>query len=99
MTMLEKAARALWSWRESGFPRFTAMTWESGTPEAKAATVELVRAVLMAVREPDEAVSEAGWQGMAGDASSWSWHHMERPQDEAFTAMIDAILTEPDNPA
>ena len=46
----------------------------------------VVRAVLMAVREPNDAMIEAGY-----DSQSCSEEPLPRP---TFTAMIDAILAE-----
>lgn len=86
---LEKAARALYDHETAD-----CLDGDEYLPfeEAKAEWVACVRAVLLAVREPDEALSDAGWEGMAGDHTSWSWSIDERPQDDAFKAMIDAIL-------
>lgn len=59
--------------------------WENLNEVVSAAT----RAVLMAVREPDEAVCKFG--RAADDASDWGG---SRRQGEVFTAMIDAILND-----
>lgn len=68
--------------------------WEKLTDEQVSKAFRQARAVLLAVREPDEGAVESGWEAMAGDNYSWSWSKDERPQTHAFTAMIDAILKE-----
>lgn len=64
MTMLEKAARAAY---ES--PHGPNRLWSDLTHTGKQLAINQVRAVLMAVREPDEAMSAAartteGWEAM-----------------------------------
>lgn len=48
---------------------------------------EVVRAVLMAVREPDEETGEAGARAVEHDVSRYG-------AQEVFTAIIDVILAE-----
>lgn len=90
-TMLEKAARAVWDAREARNPvGFTRMTWEQGTPFAKAALVEDVRAVLMSVRDVTEPVSWRALERLDGDACCFEFTYTR--SREIHTAMIDAIL-------
>jgi hypothetical protein len=84
MTMLERAAKGLHdASRTSGGP-----TWDDLTPEERAYVVSLARAVLMAVREPDEAVMAVK---EIVDIDAW-W--FDDAVKRAFTAMIDEILKE-----
>lgn len=85
MTALEKAAMAVYDHRAA----FEDGCWVDGREyldlhsvvvDGHVNLVEVVRAVLMAVREPDASVVAA--TNMCDDVS------------ESFTAMIDAILSE-----
>lgn len=73
--MLDKAAEAVMSVEPGRGNAF-----DVGPECAK----EIVRAALMAIREPDDVIAQAGWNA-----------HGETP--ERFTAMIDAILNEGEN--
>lgn len=81
MTMLEKAARELFdTWvRLSGVPEYGAEPYWLTYKDKYA---ELVRAALLAIREPSEAVTSVA----VYDAYDWAGRN--------FTAMIDAILEE-----
>ena len=100
-TTLERAARAarkeIDKLRKTQVPEYPG-SWKThnglGWENLDDVVVATTRAVLMAVREPDEVVSDEGWAGMAGEETSWSWSDYERPQNHAFAAMIDAILNE-----
>lgn len=93
MTMLEKAARALhadWleNYNHAGMipdPR----PFDKLDEYAKTYATNQARAVLMAIREPDDAAEESAYRltgmGFVGVQSDVS---------EAFTAMIDHILGE-----
>lgn len=77
-TMLECAARSLHaSISHTG-------TWEKLTESAREHYVKHARAVLMAVREPDETTRWSMAEQLTG----------ETIHDTHFTAMIDAILAE-----
>lgn len=85
-TMLERAARALY---EMGRPAVaTSEHWNLEWPDLGKYSHEKyrkqARAVLMSVREPEDAMNNAG--------SSDGWDCMG--PSETFTAMIDAILNE-----
>lgn len=41
-------AKKIWNEREKGFPGFTQMTWEAGTPQAKLSTIRQAIAELTA---------------------------------------------------
>lgn len=84
MSMLENAAVAVLD-EYAGYGR--------EMPEHIA--IELARAVLLAVREPDEAVTEAGWSANPNINDKPLWKNTVDVQASArFTAMIDAILQE-----
>lgn len=81
MTMLEKAARAV----------VDTELLSGGCPDKMEAALEVARAVLMAVREPElNAVMEA--QDAVDEAHDVSLSVFS--VSESFTAMIDAILNE-----
>lgn len=95
MTALERAARALY---EMGRPASaTAEHWNLEWSEigegSRNEHREQARAVLMAVREPDDDVWEAG-----NEALSMNGLYSVEGDDSTvcFTAMIDAILNEKD---
>ena len=80
MTPLERAAQALVGARinEPGYNG----DWDEDD-------VILVRAVLNAIREPSEAMLNAGAQ-----KDQWVQGEGQDPQPEVYTAMIDAALAE-----
>lgn len=80
---LERAARALY---EFGMMA-DCPTWEQLEPRYKEDFFDMARAVLMSVREPDEAM-KAAWLNaeMHGTESAWFLHRHK--------AMIDAILAD-----
>lgn len=86
MTMIEKAARALWRADPENYGTEDAM-WSS--------YVDMARAVLLAVREPDEAAVDAAFADMPSDNYGFIWTEEGKLQSPAFTAMIDTILEEP----
>lgn len=86
-TMLEKMARAIWAetapaadFHGNGVGTFDEPENEATVEDAYVAA----RAALLAIREPDEAIRLAGWEGR---------DEFSNPPD-AFTPMIDAILNE-----
>lgn len=96
MTRLEKAARAIYDHH----PSFQDGCWVEGPDyldlrsvvvDGGVNLVEIARAVLTAVREPDEALVDEGVTGMAGAncAGRPLWAKQVRA---SHTAMIDAIL-------
>lgn len=69
-TMLERAARALWDAREARLPEMLRTEWQA-QPEAHETHRNFARAVLMAVREPDDDMKEsAGWSDY--DSGCWA---------------------------
>ena len=82
MTMLEKAARALWDeMRNAGEPLYD----DLGVITREVLD-GMARAVLRAIREVDEATFHEGWMAMrAGEDAG---------PGEPWLAMIDAILEE-----
>lgn len=76
--MLEKIARAI-------FADLARQNDEAGEPCFIGDGHQLARAALLAMRDPDEAMAEAGWKSSDGDFIS--------PND-VWPAMIDAILKE-----
>lgn len=82
MTPLEKAAKAI-ATAEGHYP------WDAFRTDYHEACFEKARAVLMAVREPEDAIRAIGRK--AHDASEWGGN---RREGDCFTAMIDAILNE-----
>lgn len=96
MTMLEKAARALCELDD--------MDWNSPVLDETGVIVGSIRdelyaqarAVLMSIREPDDRALDAG--ALAGpDTNAGEFGYGDA--HAVFAAMIDAILTESDNPA
>ena len=82
MTMLERAACAVVEGPGAGLP---IKPYADLTPEAKAFYERVVRAVLLAIREPDEGMIAAGIDDRSrGEGSIQS----------IFRAMIDHILAE-----
>lgn len=83
-TMLERAARAVYvknTWDVTGVENRTPSFDDAKDVDRNHAR-SVARAVLMAVREPDEGLTyKAGW--------------FSRDYSVEFTAMIDAILNEP----
>lgn len=85
--MLERAAMAACDYISSNDPEF--MAWEKLSDENKREYEGLVRAVLMAVREPDDAVV------VVGELAAWDAPNSMpsiRAMSRGFTAMIDAVL-------
>lgn len=79
--MLEKATRAL-----------SAALYDSNMGDE-----DVVRAVLLAIREPDEAVVKACAECVWDESGRWSFTPSLTERDEArnaFTTMIDTILGE-----
>lgn len=81
-TMLERAARAVIEAEQDQWD-LPAAEWDMKALEVHGA-LSIARAVLMAVREPDDATVNAG------SADGWDCNGPA----ETFTAMIDAILNE-----
>lgn len=82
---LERAARALY---EFGMMA-DCQTWDQLEKKYKEDFFDMVRAVLMAVREPDDAMLTEGFYSLPGVGDP------EREDANAiWTAMIDAILGE-----
>lgn len=98
MTPLERAARAVadvwWDSHHFGnaVPRYN---WDRLHPAQRKASFATARAVLMAVREPDKAISKVG---SAVDIEL-EWLESERAIPQVFTAMIDAILNDEESGA
>lgn len=84
MTALEKAARAI-----AAADAKNGATGDALYANNPALYQRLARAVLMAVREPDEAVADAGEM----EHERQGWNDGTRA-GQVFTAMIDAILNE-----
>lgn len=87
MTPLERAARAL--------SDHFGCEWETMRDADRATLTGYARAVLMAVREPDKAISKVG---SAVDIEL-EWLESERAIPQVFTAMIDAILNDEESGA
>lgn len=94
MSALEKAARAAYpivacarDFYGNGFESFDAA--KTGDDWSVEQSYEVARAVLMAVREPDEVMSDAG-------AASFHEKAIDNI-DWAFTAMIDAAVAPADD--
>ena len=93
-TTLEKAARAAHEeQRGAGFDLYDSC----GFLEQQKWR-DIARAVLMAVREPDDKMQDAGGRIAEDEALAWGGKHPIDPGSVglAFTAMIDAILNEQD---
>lgn len=86
-TMLEKAARAHWDAKRFS----TSRTWDELKAEERTKALRHMRAALKAIREPDEAMVEAGLAVVGGPANMGSGLVLE----EQFAAMIDAVSAEP----
>lgn len=90
MTMLEKAARALCERTEGRDD-----VWDDMSGSDQNDYMESARTVLMAVKGEAEALKWVGHQALWNQGTL----NAEELAVAGFTAMIDAILTESDNPA
>lgn len=107
-TILEKAARAVWNPKALGLRDDEVETvWRNQSEEDRRVYFGIARAVLMAVREPDEEMCEAGnaadygcTEGieldrlLEGPAPDFDW---QVGLGIVYTAMIDAILAQEEN--
>lgn len=97
--MLEKAAKAA-AHAAHVFYNGSAskdVVWASLDKEAREVRLVEVSAVLLAIREPDEAVVMAGAECVWDEPGRWSFTPPLTERDEArnaFTTMIDTILGE-----
>lgn len=91
-TMLEKAARASAHAMHAFYngDADSGLVWASLSEEAQESFKAQARAALQAIREPDEVMADA-YVAAADDFWGPAAMHL---QPEAFTAMIDAILSE-----
>lgn len=87
---LERAARAL-AFVTADHKHTSDQWWDGLIDSEKEAAVDMARAVLMAVREPDEDMLTAGCE-VGPDTNSGCFNFEDGKT--VFTAMIDAILAE-----
>src|SRR5690606_24408998 len=99
MTVIERAARALWQDRKDAGDYSPADTWEDAPESDQAACRRKARAVLQAIREPMSAwLAHQIEHGHAPDGypvemtPEYTWGRISAFQ--ATKAMIDAALTE-----
>lgn len=84
MTMLEKAARAMYDSHPWGDEDVRECTFDALTPEWRAVYGKGVRAVLAAIRKPSMAQLAAAQAAWLNDP--------EKKSSTIYTSMIDAIL-------
>jgi hypothetical protein len=85
MTPINRAARAL-VLQESGVDDFDGLS-----PELQAQVIESVKAVLMAVREPDPVMTHAGADFIRKAHSEDGHANFDGDAANAWRAMIDAV--------
>jgi hypothetical protein len=88
MTPLARAARAL-VLQESGTDSFDALE-----PELQEQVIESVKAVVMALREPDPVMNHAGAQIVRSVHSDEAHEAFEGDAANVWRAMIDAVGTD-----
>ena len=98
MTMVEKMARAYWAqwryeWEQTGSTA-PLPEWDDLPSTAKSATQFCFLAALKAMREPTNAMCEAGSIGPMEREGSPIPAITTSQADAAFTAMIDAAIAE-----
>lgn len=91
---LERAAIAVWNPKAAGLrDDEIANVWLNQSDEERRLYFGIARAVLMAVREPDEA-EKAGAFWLSEFQTPGSDTHLRAVAGNTFTAMIDAILAD-----
>lgn len=84
--MIERVARA--------FCEGQGMLWDNLFPNTKALLRYQARTAILAMREPTEAMMEAGAHPGSGGGPDECWMHPPEART-AWKAMIDAALSEP----